>query len=191
MVADQEQQLIAAYRPTGHHGYQGSYFGIARDNVESLVDRLRVAMDSCDVVLLTGGVSMGDYDHVPEALERLKVKIMFHSIAIQPGRPTVFGMAEHKYIFGLPGNPVSSYVIFEILVKPMLYKLMGHDHKPVQFRLPMGSIIRGSGRPEVIYPGEYQGRKGSSGNLSWFGPYSFLCICRWNHRHGGGNNTVK
>ncbi|HOW26204.1 MAG TPA: molybdopterin molybdotransferase MoeA [Bacteroidales bacterium] len=118
---------------------RGSYFGIARDHVESLVDRLRVAMDSCDVVLLTGGVSMGDYDHVPEAFERLKVKIMFHSIAIQPGRPTVFGMAERKYIFGLPGNPVSSFVIFEILVKPMLYKLMGHDHKPVRYRLPMGT----------------------------------------------------
>lgn len=119
-------------------GIQGSYYGIAMDDLGSLKNLLHKAMRSCDVTLITGGVSMGDYDHVMGALEQLKVKIIFHSIAIQPGRPTVFGMAESKYIFGLPGNPVSTFVIFELLIRPMLYKLMGYDHQPVLVRLPMG-----------------------------------------------------
>ncbi len=119
-------------------GIRGSYYGIARDEMGSLRDLLDEAMRSCDVTLVTGGVSMGDYDYVAGALEQLKVKIIFHSIAVQPGRPTVFGMGERTYIFGLPGNPVSSFVIFELLVKPMLYKLMGHEHLPILNRLSMG-----------------------------------------------------
>jgi molybdopterin molybdotransferase len=119
-------------------GIRGSNYGLAMDDLESLVGLLHKAIRSCDVTLITGGVSMGDYDHVVGALEQLKVKIIFHSIAIQPGRPTVFGMAEGKYVFGLPGNPVSSFVIFELLIKPMLFKLMGYDHQPILYRLPMG-----------------------------------------------------
>ena len=128
-------QLLAQL---GTMGLQGTYYGIASDTKESLMRLIQKVMYFSDVVLLTGGVSMGDHDHVLEALKELDVKIIFHSIAIQPGRPTVFGMAESKYIFGLPGNPVSSFVLFELLIRPMLYRLMGYTYKPMLSRLPMG-----------------------------------------------------
>ena len=63
--------------------------------------------------------------------------MLFEKVAIKPGKPTVFGTSGEKYCFGLPGNPVSTFVLFEILVKPFLYKLMGHDHKPLNIRMPL------------------------------------------------------
>ncbi len=119
-------------------GIRGTYFGIARDNRESLTNALQDAKNASEVVLLTGGVSMGEYDCVPDVLLDLDTEVIFKSIAIQPGRPTVFGITEGRYIFGLPGNPVSSFVIFELLVKPMLYRLMGNTFQPLTLRLPLG-----------------------------------------------------
>ena len=65
------------------------------------------------------------------------MKLLFEKIAVKPGKPTVFGVSERGYCFGLPGNPVSTFVVFELLVKPFLYRLMGHDFRPVcvQMRL--------------------------------------------------------
>ena len=68
---------------------------------------------------------MGDYDYVKDALEELGVEFKFTKVAIKPGKPTVFGMLRDKPVFGLPGNPVSSMVIFEELVRPALLKMMG------------------------------------------------------------------
>lgn len=119
-------------------GIRGTYFGIARDDREALKKILQDAKDASDIVLLTGGVSMGEYDHVPDVLLDLNFNLIFKSIAIQPGRPTVFGMADGRYVFGLPGNPVSSFVIFELLVKPLLYKSMGHAYPSPEFQMTMG-----------------------------------------------------
>ena len=80
---------------------------------------------------------MGDFDFIPGILQEQKVEILFNRIAVQPGKPTVFGHREDKYVFGLPGNPVSSFVQFEMLVKPLLYTLSGHTYRPVQFKLPL------------------------------------------------------
>jgi molybdopterin molybdotransferase len=71
-------------------------------------------------------------------LKELGVELKFKSIAVQPGRPTVFGVRDKQFIFGLPGNPVSSFVQFELLVKPLIYGLMGYKHKPLEIILPMG-----------------------------------------------------
>jgi molybdopterin molybdotransferase len=128
-------QLAAQLRKMG---IVATYSGIAGDNRRSLHDRIGGALRQSDVVLLTGGVSMGEYDYVPEVLEDLGIRILIKSIAIQPGRPTIFAINGQKRLFGLPGNPVSSFVIFELLVKPLLYQMMGHDHKPLTLRLPMG-----------------------------------------------------
>ncbi|MBP6978577.1 MAG: molybdopterin molybdotransferase MoeA [Bacteroidales bacterium] len=122
-------------------GIRGTYFGIARDDRESLKRILENAKRASDVVLLTGGVSMGAFDHVPDVLTDLNITLIFKSIAIQPGRPTVFGMSDGRYFFGLPGNPVSSFVIFELLIKPMLYKLMGHTFSPLTIGLPMAEAF--------------------------------------------------
>ena len=114
------------------------YLGIVRDNEEETKAVIHKAISENDVVLLTGGVSMGDFDFVPAVLKQNNVQLMFEKILIKPGKPTVFGIHENGYVFGLPGNPVSSFILFEILVKPFLYKLMGKDDKGNILKLPMG-----------------------------------------------------
>jgi len=149
-------------------GAKATYIGIAKDNAKSTRKKLAKAFHDNDIVLISGGVSMGDFDFVPKILEELKVKILFDSIAVQPGRPTVFGIREEQYIFGLPGNPVSSFVQFELLVKPLIYKLMGADINIPEIKLAVGKDIyrkntkRMSWKPVhilngKIYPLEYHG----------------------------------
>lgn len=113
------------------------YIGIALDTEVSTREKIQQGFANNDVVLLTGGVSMGDFDHVPKVLKELGVDLKFKSIAVQPGRPTVFGTTDNKYIFGLPGNPVSSFVQFELLVKPLVYNLSGYKYRPLTLKMPM------------------------------------------------------
>lgn len=129
-------QLLAQI---GRMGLKGTYYGIARDTKASIRKLVRKAWGASDITVLTGGVSMGEYDFVPEVLAELNLNILFESIAIQPGRPTLFGISEQQFIFGLPGNPVSSFVLFELLIKPFLYRCMGHTYQPLVHRLPMGT----------------------------------------------------
>lgn len=119
-------------------GAIANYIGIALDTEDSTREKITDSFKENDVILLTGGVSMGDYDFVPQVLNELGVDTKFKSIAVQPGRPTVFGVRGNQYIFGLPGNPVSSFVQFELLVKPLVYKLCGFDFSPLKIKLPMG-----------------------------------------------------
>lgn len=81
---------------------------------------------------------MGTYDFVPKIFEKAGMDILFRTISVQPGKPTIFGIKGRKRIFGLPGNPVSSFTIFEILVKPMLQKMLGAGQSR-DLRLPLGS----------------------------------------------------
>lgn len=119
-------------------GAEPSYYGIISDTKEATSNAISRALNENDIVILTGGVSMGDFDYVPEVLKSLGVNILFESIAVQPGKPTTFGVSGNKLIFGLPGNPVSSYLQFEILVKPAIKKLMGAKiTNPLIHRLPM------------------------------------------------------
>jgi molybdopterin molybdotransferase len=118
-------------------GATGRYMGIARDDKGQTHDIIKKAIAESEVVLITGGVSMGDFDFIPSVIEGLGVKILFSRINIQPGKPTTFGIHPDAIVFGLPGNPVSSFMQFELLVRPLLCKMMGHDFKPVTWRLPL------------------------------------------------------
>lgn len=144
------------------------YYGIIEDTKEKLDITIKKAINECDIVILTGGVSMGDYDFVPEILRQNNVNLLFEKIKIQPGKPTVFGIGNKSYIFGLPGNPVSSFIVFEILVKPFLLKMMGFIENSNNLLLPLGkcfsrkkaerlqwvpSIIK----DDKVYPIEYHG----------------------------------
>jgi molybdopterin molybdotransferase len=131
-------QLMAQVRNAG--GIP-EYIGIAKDDKDSTSEMITNAFKINDIVILTGGVSMGDFDYVPEIMNEIGVEILFKSIAVQPGRPTVFGIKDDKYIFGLPGNPVSSFVQFEILVKHLIHKLQSSDINSVDIILPMGADI--------------------------------------------------
>lgn len=128
-------QLVAQ---TGKAGAVPAYLGIAHDREEDTFRVITEALAQCDVVLITGGVSMGTFDFVPKIFEKAGIDILFSTIALQPGKPTIFGTKRDKRVFGLPGNPVSCFTIFEILVKPMLWKMMGLREPVRNLRLPLG-----------------------------------------------------
>jgi len=96
----------------------------SEDNLETLQDTLKKAIDSSDVILLTGGVSVGDYDFVASASELCGVKKHIHKIKQRPGKPLFFGTKDNSIVFGLPGNPSSALVCFYQYVLPMLEKMM-------------------------------------------------------------------
>ena len=88
---------------------------------------------TADVLVLSGGVSMGKYDLVEEVLTELGAEFFFDGVAIRPGRPAVFGRCQSKLVFGLPGNPVSTMVTFELFVVPALDVLSGTHPRPLPF----------------------------------------------------------
>jgi molybdopterin molybdotransferase len=120
-------QLLAQARDCGCEGVS---LGIVRDDPGTIAASLAEALSRCDVLLLSGGVSMGDFDHVPRALAAAGVGRVFHGLAMKPGKPVFFGRSGDKSVFGLPGNPVSTFVAFELLVKPHLYARMGLAYAP-------------------------------------------------------------
>jgi molybdopterin molybdotransferase len=109
---------------------------IAPDEPERLRELIAEGLDA-DLLLLTGGVSMGKYDLVEQALLELKAEFFFTGAKIQPGKPIVFGRipdgAAHKYFFGLPGNPVSTMVTFELFARPMIEALAGMQTRKLIF----------------------------------------------------------
>ena len=105
-------------------GGEPRLLGIARDQVESLRALIAKGL-GFDLLLLTGGVSMGKYDLVEQVLVEFGAEFFFTGAQIQPGRPVVFGRARGKYFFALPGNPVSTMVTFELFARPMIDGLSG------------------------------------------------------------------
>jgi molybdopterin molybdotransferase len=100
--------------------------GIARDHRDSLRPLIGEGLRA-DVLLLSGGVSAGKLDLVPEVLRELGVRPHFHKIRMKPGKPLFFGTCEQTLVFGLPGNPVSTFVCFELFVRPALRRLRGEN----------------------------------------------------------------
>jgi molybdopterin molybdotransferase len=112
-------------------GGKARYYGIVPDTGDSALEIITRAIEGNDIVILTGGVSMGDFDFIPSFLARAGVNILFDRVNVQPGKPTTFGVHSKALVFGLPGNPVSSYIQFETLIRPLLHRMMGSDWKPV------------------------------------------------------------
>jgi len=146
LVEPSEKPGIAKIRNTNAYqlmaqvhraGAIGKYYGIARDNEETTYEMVKRAISKSDMLLISGGVSMGEFDFIPSVLEKAGVKILFSSVKVQPGKPTTFGVHPDTMVFGLPGNPVSSFIQFELLVKPLIYKMMGYTWEPLVLSLPM------------------------------------------------------
>ena len=129
-----------------------TYGGIAMDEKSSLTEKFNELFTYCDVLLVTGGVSVGDFDFVPEILTGLGFDSIVSSTAIKPGKPMVFAVKDRKYCFGLSGNPVSSYIQFELYVKPFLYALMGHRfiHPVLKLLLDRDISINASDRLNFV-----------------------------------------
>lgn len=115
-------------------GSKAKYLGIAEDNEDTIFNLIKENMEEIDIFLLSGGVSMGEFDFVPGVLDKIGFNLLFEKVAIQPGKPTVFGKKDSTFVFGLPGNPVSTFMIFELFVKPFCYKLMGTNYSPVTIK---------------------------------------------------------
>jgi len=113
-------------------GGEPRLLGIAREEAEHLRELIGTGLE-CDLLLITGGVSMGKYDLAEQVLGELGSEFFFTGANIQPGRPIVFGQVQGKYFFGLPGNPVSTMVTFELFVQPMLSALAGKKPQPLIF----------------------------------------------------------
>lgn len=105
-------------------GIQPVLLGIARDDPDELRRYLQMGLQY-DALLVSGGTSVGVHDYVRPTLEALGVQMKFWRVAMKPGHPMAFGVADKTYVFGLPGNPVSSMVCFEQFVLPALRKMMG------------------------------------------------------------------
>ena len=129
-------QLMAQIKRAGA---EGIYYGIARDNESSIKALMKKAVRENDVVLITGGVSFGDYDLVQKVMRSLDLKVHFDQVAMQPGKPLTFCTSERKAVFGLPGNPVSTFVQFEIMVRPFLDRMAGVTVREVNMTLPLAA----------------------------------------------------
>src|SRR6201993_4511609 len=106
--------------------------GIARDEAAALRRLIEQGLKH-DLLLLTGGVSMGRYDLVEQVLAELGAEFFFTGAQIQPGRPVVFGRVQERYFFGLPGNPISTMVTFELFARPLLEALAGMAARELSF----------------------------------------------------------
>ena len=159
-------------------GAEVQFLGIAPDDVETIAARLRDA--PADILLTTGGASVGDHDHAQAALERLSGSLVFHTVAIRPGKPVLFGTASGgRLVFGLPGNPAAATLGFELFVRLAIRVLAG-DPRPArpQARARLrGTLSRIKGL--TYFP---RGRVTAEGSLLVFAPgqqQSSMQIASW------------
>lgn len=143
------------------------FLGVARDDRALLEDLMARGLEESDVLITSGGVSMGDYDFVGEILEKLGCTIHFTRVRTKPGKPVTFATRGSTQVFGLPGNPVSSMVSYELFCRPALRKRMG---------------IRSPCRPRVEVTLTHPVRKGPDRR-----DYQ---RCRLEFRNGGWQATV-
>jgi molybdenum cofactor synthesis domain-containing protein len=143
--------LLAAIEESG---FTAVDYGIARDDEQELTDKITRAIGECDALVTSGAVSMGDFDYVKVVLERLAKErsgseFAWMQIAIKPAKPFAFGSVDGVPVFGLPGNPVSSRVSFEVLARPALRKLAGRPER-------LNPIVRATARTD--FPRRADGR---------------------------------
>jgi molybdopterin molybdotransferase len=134
-------------------GAEAVYLGIARDKNSSLAAKLAEARGA-DILVLSGGVSVGDYDLVKAELEAAGVKPVFWQVRIKPGKPVFFGVRGRQLVFGLPGNPTSAMVTFHLFVRPAIDRLLG---RLVPGPEPATAIL---GATIVLKPGRTQFLRG-------------------------------
>lgn len=148
--------------------------GIAEVTTEHCADDLEVTTrclqhltTSHDAVILSGGVSVGDHDQVKPALKQLGIEPDLWRVKVKPGKPFLFAKGPRAFVFGLPGNPVSSFVTFSLFVRPALLRLMGASEaeiEPLMLPVPLAETMRNDGdRPHYIRGRIVKGRFESSG----------------------------
>jgi molybdopterin molybdotransferase len=127
------------------------------DNLEVLTGILKEALEQSDLVLLTGGVSVGDYDFVLEAAGKCGVSTLFHKVKQRPGKPLFFGKKEQKLVFGLPGNPSSVLSCFYQYVLPALQILSKRNVTLQTTDVPLSKSFRKNASLTFFLKGFYNG----------------------------------
>ena len=124
---------------------------VVADDPHTTRQAIKGALQAADVLILSGGVSVGPHDHVKPALDHHGVEQRFWRVALRPGKPTWFGTKDDKLVFGLPGNPVSAMVTFLLFVRPALAKAQGADPTTTRIRARLTQDIpRNPGRDEAL-----------------------------------------
>ena len=170
----------------------------ADDNLEILKNILLTAMKESDVVLLTGGISVGDYDFVLEAATQCSITKLFHRIKQRPGKPLYFGKKENKLVFGLPGNPSSVLTCFYEYVLPALQKLGNNNKQGLRtLQVPLAKIFEKAAGLTYFLKGYYDGEKVSaldaqeSYRLSSYAKANCLIIINEGTTHCGEGENVE
>jgi molybdopterin molybdotransferase len=156
---------------TAGAGGDAHYLGIARDEAAVLSRLVQDGLAAADVLLLSGGVSAGKFDFVPDVLREAGVDAHFHKIRMKPGKPLLFGTRADKLVFGLPGNPVGSFVCFELFVRPALRKMGGHATPgPAFLTLPLAAELKSKSDRPTYLPAKLDSSKGLGvRTTAWFG----------------------
>lgn len=118
------------------------YKGIVPDRIDELKHAIKYSFEESRILIITGGASKGEFDLVPDVMRELGFRIHFKEVAIQPGKPFSFSTRKDLACFGLSGNPVSSFVQFEILVKPYLQAIRRMDTSQSRLKIPLGKEMR-------------------------------------------------
>jgi len=158
MIHESNGSMLAALIRQG--GGEPVLLGQVNDDPELILERSRAGLE-CDLLLLSGGSSVGDYDFTPRVLAGLGVEIHFDRVALKPGKPTIFGTGParppHTHrpacsVFGLPGNPISAFVVFHLLVRPALARRAGHERcGPCVLAAELtGEVPRNASRDQVL-----------------------------------------
>lgn len=164
-------QLLAQ---CGRHGLSATYLGIARDNKEQTRKMIDEGLRA-DVLVSTGGVSVGEHDHVGACLREAGVEIAFDKVAIKPGKPTTFGRRGETLVFGLPGNPVAAFVCFHLFVMTAIRQRMGaRDPLPRWLPLPLNGNLKAGGDRTTFRPARLLVKD----NVAWAAPVEW---------HGSGH----
>ncbi len=143
-------------------GYETLDCGIVEDTLEATINALHDASKSAHLILSSGGVSVGEEDHVKPAVETLGHLEMW-KVQIKPGKPVAFGQINDTSFLGLPGNPVSSFVVFQLLSVPLMQSLQGQQKtRPITYRIAAGFDKKASSREEYI---RVKLQMGNDGNL--------------------------
>ncbi|MFP4018335.1 MAG: gephyrin-like molybdotransferase Glp [Bacteroidales bacterium] len=165
-------QLMSQF---GNIGIKPVYQGIIKDEEHNLLEKIKDSVNNYDLTVLTGGVSMGDYDYVPYMMKKAGVEILFHNIAMKPGKPTIFGKYERNLVIGLPGNPVSTFLQFELLIKPMVVKMMGGTYKTAAIKMPVGEFVKSKKEERESWKPVYM-ENGQVFNLPYHGSGHFHAL---------------
>ena len=135
-----------------HYGFRDIEHVLVPDSYELTVDALRKSLNSVDMIILSGGISVGDYDFVQRALNELDVAQVFYKVNQKPGKPLYFGTYQKKLIFALPGNPAAALTSFYLYILPALNQITGGNFEGcVKTELPISTDYKKKGtRTEIL-----------------------------------------